>query len=60
MNTTCNKHGCPQQAYITNGHVSLHQQSHKTIESEDAHANEGRQKRTYKEPMSSLGVFFYF
>ena len=38
------KHSCPEWAYITNDHVSSHRQSHKTTESEDVHANKGRQK----------------
>ena len=33
---------------LQNGHIFLHQQSHKIMESEDTHANEGRQKRTLK------------
>ena len=33
------------QAYIANSHVFSCRQSCKTTESEDAHANEGRQKR---------------
>ena len=39
------KHGYPERAYTANGHVFARQQSYKTTESEDAHANEGRQKR---------------
>ena len=40
------KHSCPEKVDIANGHVFSHQQSCKTVESEDAHANEGRQERT--------------
>ena len=40
------KHGCPQRAYIANGHISSCRQSHKTTESEDMHENEGGQKIT--------------
>ena len=48
------KHCCPERAYIAN--VFSCRQSCKTTESEDAHANEGRQKRTEKQRMSSLRV----
>ena len=48
VSLTRKKHGCPERAFITNGHASSRRQSRKTTESEDAHASEGRQKKNIK------------
>ena len=53
------KHSCPQRAYNRKWYISSHRQSHKTTESEDMHANEGRQKRTYKQWMLVSWHFFF-
>ena len=46
VSLTRKKYGCPEQAFIANGHAFSCWQSRKTTESEDVHANEGRQKIT--------------
>ena len=46
VSLTRKKHGCPERAFIANGHIFSRRQSHKTTESENTHANESRQKRT--------------
>ena len=52
--------GCPERVYIANGHKFSRQQSHKTTENEDTHANEGQaEKNIKKQQTSSLRAFFF-